>query len=540
MDDDRFRDVAKDPDVRQAIDLIYTLPVSPPEHRMLVSFIRESVNVKATALYVLTRASSNGKEAQDVEAQLRSILKDWKELVRRFASNDKCSRPVSPDLIARDKGRCCATGRTRVWWDMFGWSRPDPVQIVPESLYDVNGSKAYLHELLSIFLTQEKLQQLTTELNGEKFELRNTWTLSREVAVAFKSGQLLFEPGWNAARRPNEDMKPTCRGRFIKLSTPDASALPLPGAFFFGIHSRMSISLRSMQIHQQMSTSRYHRPIFKVARKFLMMPFTLLTPSLQKLWLFIPQVARISVYKCLLRIGLKLYGSQLPWVQRMPFGLYMKHGRGKLVPQGEASALRLVEGHTNIPAPRLIDSITRDNHTYLVMTRVPGVPLSQAIPFMSYPERKQLAMDLRAYVLEFQKIPNTNGALICDSDGGPVFDYRIPKRSAGPFDSEKDFNDYLITQESLRGPTHSTSHKITFTHADLNLTNILVDGNRLSGLVDFGCAGFYPEYWEFTKAKFSEFGPDPAWTNLVTVVFGDTYLEEFEAEQKLWAVNSTL
>lgn len=218
----------------------------------------------------------------------------------------------------------------------------------------------------------------------------------------------------------------------------------------------------------------------------------------------------------------------------------MKHGRGKLVPQGEASALRLVEGHTNIPAPRLIDSITRDNHTYLVMTRVPGVPLSQAIPFMSYPERKQLAMDLRAYVLEFQKIPNTNGALICDSDGGPVFDYRIPKRSAGPFDSEKDFNDYLITQERLRGLTHSTSHKITFTHADLNLTNILVDGNRLSGLVDFGCAGFYPEYWEFTKAKFSEFGPDPAWTNLVTAVFGDTYLEEFEAEQKLWAVNSTL
>ncbi|KAG4429124.1 hypothetical protein IFR05_015392 [Cadophora sp. M221] len=109
-------------------------------------------------------------------------------------------------------------------------------------------------------------------------------------------------------------------------------------------------------------------------------------------------------------------------------------------------------------------------------------------------------------------------SLICASNGGPVFDYRIPKRSAGPFDSEKDFNDYLITQDRLRSPIHSTSHKITFTHADLNLTNILVDGNRLFGLVDFGCAGFYPEYWEFTKAKLSEFGPDPAWKNLVTAV----------------------
>ncbi|KAG4429123.1 hypothetical protein IFR05_015391 [Cadophora sp. M221] len=361
MDDDRFRDVARDPDVRQVIDLKYTLPVSPPEHRMLVSFIRESVDVKATSLYVLARAYSNGKEAQDVKAQLRSILDDW----RAFDSNDKLSRPVSPNLNARDMGRCCATGRTMVWWDMFGWSRPDPVQILPESflLCLDNENSRKMHESLSIFLTPGEMQRVTAELHCEKFELRNTWTLSREVAVAFKSGQLLFEPGWNTTRRPDEDMKPTCRyaiqmtppepfpvlptaqggslvqGRFIKLSTPDVSSLPLPSALLFGIHSRMSISLRPMQIHQQMNTSRYPRLFFKVTRRFVTMPFTLLTSSLQKLWLYVPQVARISVYNCLLRIGLRLYGSQLPWIQRAPFGLYIKHGRGKLVPEGEASAL---------------------------------------------------------------------------------------------------------------------------------------------------------------------------------------------------------
>jgi thiamine kinase-like enzyme len=41
-----------------------------------------------------------------------------------------------------------------------------------------------------------------------------------------------------------------------------------------------------------------------------------------------------------------------------------------------------------------------------------------------------------------------------------------------------------------------------FTHADLHPSNILIDRGRLSGIVDWECAGFYPEYWEFTKLMY--------------------------------------
>ena len=52
--------------------------------------------------------------------------------------------------------------------------------------------------------------------------------------------------------------------------------------------------------------------------------------------------------------------------------------------------------------------------------------------------------------------------------------------------------------------SHSVKHDIVFTHGDLNLRNILVDDDgKIFGNVDWECAGWYPEYWEYTKAHFS-------------------------------------
>ena len=53
-----------------------------------------------------------------------------------------------------------------------------------------------------------------------------------------------------------------------------------------------------------------------------------------------------------------------------------------------------------------------------------------------------------------------------------------------------------------------------FTHADLNARSILVDrvvhadgskGWAGSGIVDWETAGYYPEYWDCTKAFFEGF-----------------------------------
>lgn len=51
---------------------------------------------------------------------------------------------------------------------------------------------------------------------------------------------------------------------------------------------------------------------------------------------------------------------------------------------------------------------------------------------------------------------------------------------------------------------------MVFTHADLNPRNSLVQrsgrgGWRLSGIVDWETSGYYPEYWDCTKALFEGF-----------------------------------
>ncbi len=42
-----------------------------------------------------------------------------------------------------------------------------------------------------------------------------------------------------------------------------------------------------------------------------------------------------------------------------------------------------------------------------------------------------------------------------------------------------------------------------FTHADLNPFNILVQGDRIIGLIDWEFSGWYPHYWEYTSAWLS-------------------------------------
>ncbi|TVY84940.1 hypothetical protein LSUE1_G001441 [Lachnellula suecica] len=419
-----------------------------------------------------------------------------------------------------------------------------------------------LRDTLTAFLTESHFQRLIRYLGLKSTDdklLMNLWTLHSVPAAAYNSGQIYLEPDspnpddhlqkttYYILQIPTPRTSPaltTYEGRPIRseddvvFSTDDPQTMPLPSAFLFGIHARFCNSLRQLRIQNQVKRGWPEKSTWNVA---LNIPRAILhktSLSIRPVWLYFPKIVRLTAYQILLYLGFKLYGRPLAWVQRVPFGLYIKHGPGKFVPGGEGPALTLVEQHTNISAPRLFEVLTNADHTYLVMTRVPGIPLEAASPFMSYPERAQLGVELRSLVSQLRSIPNPNTASICSASGGPVFDYRFPgnPKTAGPFESEEDFNKHLITQERLRSSTHDQTHRIYFSHADLNPNNILVSGGKLSGVVDFGLAGFYPEYWEYTKAVYTHFGPDTYWLDILSDIFSGSYQEQLEAERKIWEV----
>lgn len=104
----------------------------------------------------------------------------------------------------------------------------------------------------------------------------------------------------------------------------------------------------------------------------------------------------------------------------------------------------------------------------------------------------------------------------------------------GPFANEDDFNKDLRSG-AFPDVVHRTGHQIVFTHGDLNMRNILVHNGKLSGIIDWETAGWYPDYWEHTKAHFAT-KLQKRWLAAVDRVFEPlgNYTEELEIERKLW------
>ncbi|GAB1218146.1 hypothetical protein ATERTT37_007398 [Aspergillus terreus] len=149
-------------------------------------------------------------------------------------------------------------------------------------------------------------------------------------------------------------------------------------------------------------------------------------------------------------------------------------------PQSEPNALRLVETHTGIPAPRLIDF--GEYNTYLIMTHIRGRDLAEVAHLMSYAERDLFADDLARCVAQLRKIPNNTPYLFADTVGGRVVDHRIPDGRGGPFNTEADFNNHLVSHlacsfvNAVDGLSPPRSHASYFTHSDLHATNLMVEG----------------------------------------------------------------
>ncbi|GAB1192499.1 hypothetical protein APSETT444_001691, partial [Aspergillus pseudonomiae] len=105
--------------------------------------------------------------------------------------------------------------------------------------------------------------------------------------------------------------------------------------------------------------------------------------------------------------------------------------------------LHMVKQLTQIPAPRAIDVVEPPRFSYLLMTCVPGRPIGQMLHTMTDEQVKQAVTDLKRYISELRKIPNTMTEFqICNSQGGGILDWRIPdsQREELRFKTEADFN----------------------------------------------------------------------------------------------------
>ncbi|KAL2754749.1 hypothetical protein ACRALDRAFT_1094268 [Sodiomyces alcalophilus JCM 7366] len=469
-------------------------------------------------------------------------------------------------IFKRDGGRCCITGKTGTFHDPL---LTVPILPVPSGW---TTDRVGINDMLGAFFGQPYLDWWLSYAREPEWmpRERSHWLVRRSAARAFERGLIRLDRLQASMVEfslrdvlPGLEKPIEADGLYPLLGDHSRSGIMKLDPRFVGTHARLSTSIRYLEISKTFSSSGIgpRRSSTRAcltapnSRPGLRKPSSILSPvtsALLKAWLLIPNRIRMAAYELLQKVGKFLYGpSASIAVQRLPFGLYLKTGWDQC--RNEFNALQIVHRHTYVPAPKALDLVSRPrdsddpfafNDFYLLVTRTPGVLLSLCHHLLSDEDLDAVAGQLEDYITQLREIPKSvNPAMaICNTLGEACQDNRIRGSTpVGPFKDEEAFSQILrySNDPARRG------HRIVFTHGDLNPRNILVDQVpqpderkrwEVTGIVDWETAGYYPEYWEYTKAMLEGFRWERRYNNWVKGVFeklGD-YSREMDVEKRSW------
>ena len=245
---------------------------------------------------------------------------------------------------------------------------------------------------------------------------------------------------------------------------------------------------------------------------------------------------RLYVYSAIWKASRRHYGGTELFVQKLPFNLYMK--RGMLASQ-EVAAMRFVRPHITLPVPFVLDAVGE----YFIMTGLRGEKLGRVFNKMQPDEVARVRESLSELVHQLRAIPNDAPDVVSGPQHHmPCCDVnRVDELQFGPFPSVSAFHSYLLSHVRLPHREEMTKaaegiyakpHTVYFTHGDLNLRNILAENGRVTGIVDWTCAGWYPCYWEMGKALYVH-RRFQKWRDVWTSILPDCK-EELQLEMQLW------
>ncbi|KAG5641315.1 hypothetical protein DXG03_005536 [Asterophora parasitica] len=231
----------------------------------------------------------------------------------------------------------------------------------------------------------------------------------------------------------------------------------------------------------------------------------------------------------------------------VPFNVYAKRGFGISVQ--EALATQYVAENTTIPVPHMLDVIelpSRDGH-FLLMTGVKGREYGPTKVILdSMPERQRAIFTetLHGWFDQLRRLSPPDDHVVSGFMVTAVTSPRIAHSgTVGPFSSVDEFHTQAFCQpwepydDALRAALEKrakTPYRVCFTHGDINPFNILVDDDlRPCALIDWECAGWMPEYWEYTRTLYIR-ERYLGWKRVFTEIFPN-YEAELVVERAIWA-----
>ncbi|WJG37261.1 uncharacterized protein FOBCDRAFT_254429 [Fusarium oxysporum Fo47] len=192
-------------------------------------------------------------------------------------------------------------------------------------------------------------------------------------------------------------------------------------------------------------------------------------------------------------------------------GLVVKFGKEPCVTVAEGQCLWWLSRH--LPSVPLVE----------------GVTLEKIWESLNKEDKTGICDPLRDMVVDLRQVKrDSNDEFLGQINRGPLQDVVFAdaiRPRAGPFSSVKEFHDWLsflfkrlaasgshwegYELEDIPDPYRQLLHDdrgVVFTHADLHQSNIMVSEgwpSRVVAIIDWHQSGWYPDYWEFYKAEYT-------------------------------------
>lgn len=216
--------------------------------------------------------------------------------------------------------------------------------------------------------------------------------------------------------------------------------------------------------------------------------------------------------------------------------------RGVNPPTYEVPNIQFLQNVTSIPIPAVVESWEEGNHILILMKRVPGVPLSEAWPNLSMPERETIARETAEYLLQLRKLQSDS---IQGLDGRPFHanllfmgngnDSGLPYSPLASDEAlwagmEPGLKDTVpeAARRRLR-QRMPTATPYTFTHNDLTNVNIMVENGHLTGIIDWERSGYLPVWWEYVHTYLGDSEEDAEWKKLLR-----KFMPDYSAALEFW------
>ncbi|EPE09014.1 serine threonine protein kinase [Ophiostoma piceae UAMH 11346] len=210
----------------------------------------------------------------------------------------------------------------------------------------------------------------------------------------------------------------------------------------------------------------------------------------------------------------------------------------------EIEAMQYVSEHTDIPIPKVYAIHTDKNDIYIEMEYIRGQTLEDAWRHLSRDQKDTAMADLKQAMATLHALEPPAQDLVSSALQNPAIDCRIGSGFFGPMSSDEfhtmlrkkmpiEYAEEYFGKEIVQ--VHTTRYRTQFCHSDFAARNIMVRNGRLAAIIDWAYAGWYPEYWDYTRAHYTFMPGDDhyEWQEYLSVTLPN-YKTELAVEELLW------